>query len=104
MSISLEFPELENAAQTVAAGIQPLNEILIELSDRVETAATGFKGQAAAGLGEALGAWFEVAGTLGPILEGYAQALMAVANEHALNEGEQVAAYDNLVQRLGGGS
>lgn len=102
MSISLEFQELERAAQLVAAGVPPLNDILTELGGAIETAATGFRGQAATGLGEALGAWFEVAGTLGPILEGYAQALMAVANEHVLNEGEQTAAYQNLVERLGG--
>lgn len=103
MSISLEFPELERAAHTVAAGVQPLNDILTELGGTIETAAVGFKGQAAAGLGEALGAWFEVAGTLGPILEGYASALMTVANEHVANEGEQISSYQNLVQRLGGG-
>ena len=104
MSISLEFQEMEDAARSVADGVEPLNTILTDLGGAIETAAVGFKGQAATGLGEALGAWFDAAGTLGPILEGYAQALMIVANEHVLNEGEQSELYANLIERLGGGS
>lgn len=102
VSISLEFPEMARAAQQVADGVPPLNDLLTALGGTIETAATGFRGQAATGLGEALGAWFDAAGTLGPILEGYAQALMTVANEHVLNEGEQTEAYQNIVDRLGG--
>lgn len=102
MTIGLEFLELQRAAQSVAAGVTPLNNTLTELGGAVEAAATGFRGQAATGLGEALGSWFEVAGTLGPVLEGYAQALMTVANEHVVNEGRQTDAYETLAQRLGG--
>ena len=102
MSISLEFQEMADAAGAVAAGVEPLNTLLTDLSGSIEAAATGFSGQAAAGLGEALAAWFETAGTLGPILEGYAQALMTVANEHVLNEGEQSQTYARLANRLGG--
>jgi uncharacterized protein YukE len=101
--ISLEFQEMQDAAQAVAAGVEPLNTVLTDLGGAIEVAATGFKGQAAAGLGEALGAWFDVAGTLGPILEGYAQSIMTVANEHLLNENDQSQTYADLVQRLGGG-
>lgn len=104
MSISLEFQEMEAAARAVADGVAPLNTLLTDLGGSLETAATGFRGQAATGLGEALGAWFEAAGTLGPILEGYAQALMIVANEHVLNESEQTELYARLIQRLGGES
>lgn len=104
MSISLEFHQLERAAHTVAAGVPPLNDLLAELSGSVETAATGFRGQAATGLGEALGAWFEAAAELGPALEGYAQALMTVANEHLVNEHRQTESYSQLAQRLGGGA
>jgi uncharacterized protein YukE len=100
--ISLEFQEMQDAAQAVAAGVEPLNTVLTDLGGAIEAAATGFKGQAAAGLGEALGSWFEVAGTLGPILEGYAQSIMTVANEHLLNENVQSQTYSDLVQRLGG--
>lgn len=102
MSISLEFHEMEEAARAVAAGVEPLNTVLTELSGSIETASAGFAGQAAAGLGEALGAWLEAAATLGPVLEGYAQALMTVANEHVVNEGQQAAAYGQMVDRLGG--
>lgn len=102
MTIGLEFQELQTAAQTVAAGVEPLNTLLTDLGGAIESASSGFRGQAATGLGEALGAWFEVAGTLGPILEGYAQALMIVANEHVANEGDQVERYRDLTERLGG--
>jgi hypothetical protein len=102
-NISLEFQELQDAAQAVATGVEPLNTVLTDLGGAIETAAVGFKGQAAAGLGEALGAWFDVASTLGPILEGYAGAIMTVANEHVLNEGEQTRTYTSLIERLGGG-
>ncbi|HEX6150575.1 hypothetical protein [Nocardioides sp.] len=101
-NISLEFQELQDAARAVAAGLEPLNTVLTDLGGAIETAAVGFKGQAATGLGEALAAWFDVATTLGPILEGYAQAIMTVANEHVLNEGEQTRTYSGLVDRLGG--
>lgn len=102
VSISIEFQEMADAAGAVAAGVEPLNTLLTDLSDAVGAASAGFAGQAAAGLGEALTAWFEVAGTLGPVLEGYAQALMTVANEHVVNEGEQTQNYQHLIDRLGG--
>jgi uncharacterized protein YukE len=104
MSISLEFAELRQAAQTVAAGVQPLSDVLTGLSDTIGTASDGFRGQAAGGLGEALTAWYEVAQTLGPILENYSAALMTVANEHVVNEGHQVDSYQQLSTRLGGGT
>ncbi|MFC6287286.1 WXG100 family type VII secretion target [Nocardioides sp. GCM10027113] len=102
-SIGLELGELADAAATVRAAVEPLNRVLTELSDGVAVAATGFRGQAATGLGEALDAWFDAAATLGPILEGYSQALATTATEHATNEGRQVASYARLTSRLGGG-
>ena len=72
MSIGLEFGELNTAAQTVADSIGPLDEMLTALSDSIAASATGFKGQAASGLGEAIGAWFDIAATLGPTLQSYA--------------------------------
>jgi uncharacterized protein YukE len=104
MSIGLEYGELRDAATTVSEGVQPLSDLLTELSDSIATASDGFQGQAAAGLGEALTAWFEVAKTLGPIMEAYASALMTVANEHVTNEGRQVTGYQRLSERLGGGT
>jgi len=104
MSISLEYGELHDAATTVSEGIQPLSALLTELSDSIGAASDGFQGQAASGLGEALTAWFEVAKTLGPIMESYASALMTVANEHITNEGGQVTSYQHLTERLGGGT
>ena len=102
MSIGLEFGELNAAAQTVAAAIGPLGDMLTTLSDSVAASATGFKGQAASGLGEAIGAWFDVAATLGPALEQYAGALATTSVEHTVNEADQVTAYSDLATRLGG--
>ncbi|WP_248583526.1 WXG100 family type VII secretion target [Nocardioides sp. InS609-2] len=102
MTISLEYGEISDAAKTVAEGVAPLRDLLTDLSDSIETASAGFKGQAAAGMGEAVMSWFQVAGTLGPILEGYAGALVGVANEHITNDGNQVDRHSHLAARLGG--
>jgi uncharacterized protein YukE len=104
MSIGLEFGELNTAAQTVAEAIGPLGDMLTTLSESVAASATGFKGQAASGLGEALGTWFDVASTLGPALQQYAAALATTSAEHAVNEGDQLSSYTDLSGRLGGGS
>ena len=103
MSIGLEYGELRDAARTVAEGVGPLSDLLTQLSDGIAASSDGFQGQAATGLGEALTAWFEVAQTLGPIMEAYASALMTVANEHVVNEGSQIDHYQRLGDRLGGG-
>ena len=66
-------------------------------------AGRGFRGQAAAGFGEAINEWFDVAVTLGPILEGYAQSLMYVAQEHQTNDVAQAQRAGQLADRLGGG-
>ena len=102
MTIGLNHGEPSAAALTVAEALGPLQTILSELGDRVEAAAPGFRGGAAAGLGQALSAWFQVAGTLAPILEAYGQALSTVDLEHAVNEGRQLDHYAELSQRLGG--
>lgn len=103
MSIGLEYAELQAAARTVVEGVAPLQDLLTGLSTAVESASSGFQGNAATGLGEALGAWFEVAATLGPILEGYATALVGVANEHIVNDATQTQSFQDLSSRLGGG-
>jgi len=103
MTIGLEFEEMRLAARTLSEGIAPVETILTGLSDTVAVASAGFRGQAAAGLGEALTAWFDVAATLGPVLDGYAQAIMQTANTHRLNDTAQAEEMDRLTQRLGGG-
>jgi WXG100 family type VII secretion target len=102
MSISLGFGELDAAARTVAETIEPAQAVLTDLSDAVAAAATGFRGQAATGLGEALGAWFDAADELGPVLQGLSQALAHLATEHQTNEGRQVSTYGEIAGRLGG--
>lgn len=102
MSISLEFGELNAAARTVAETIEPAQAVLTDLSDTVASAAAGFQGQAATGLGEALGAWFEAANALGPVLQGLSQALAYTSTEHQANEGRQTSTYAEMSGRLGG--
>lgn len=108
MTIGLDIGEPSAAALTVAEGVEPLQALLTELSDAVGVAAGGFRGAAAGGLGTALTAWFDVAGTLAPILEAYSQALATVDHEHAANETAQVGRYSagsggsHLDDRLGG--
>lgn len=103
MTVGIVYSEIQAAAQVVADGVEPLQSTLQALGADLEAAAAaGFKGQAAAGLGEAVSAWFDVAVTLGPILEGYAQALVGVAQEHAANDVQQADRYARLDDRLGG--
>src|SRR6478609_10936173 len=87
VAVGLVYSEMQAAAQAVADAVEPLQTTLQELGATIETeAGKGFKGQAAAGFGEAVNEWFDVAVTLGPILDGYAQSLMYVAQEHATND------------------
>ena len=104
MTVGIVYSEIQAAAQAVADGVEPLQATLQAVGSDIEAAAAaGFKGQAAAGLGEAISAWFDVAVTLGPILEGYSQALVGVAQEHATNDVTQAERAGNLADRLGGG-
>lgn len=104
MAVGLVYSEMQAAAQATADAVDPLQQTLFDLATTVETeAGTGFKGQAAAGFGEAINAWFTVAITLGPILEAYSQNLMYVAQAHATNDVEQATRAGKLVDRLGGG-
>lgn len=104
MAVGLVYAEMQAAAQAAADAVEPLQQTLRDLAATVETeAGAGFKGQAAAGFGEAINEWFNVAITLGPILEGYSQSLMYVAQEHATNDIEQATRAGQLADRLGGG-
>jgi WXG100 family type VII secretion target len=104
VAVGLVYSEMQAAAQAVADAIDPLQTTLQDLGATIETeAGKGFKGQAAAGFGEAVNEWFNVAMTLGPILEGYSQSIMYVAQEHATNDVEQATRAGQLADRLGGG-
>lgn len=105
MAVGLVYSEMQAAAQAVAEAVEPLQTTLRELGATIETeAGKGFRGQAAAGLGEAVGEWFDVAVTLGPILDAYAQHLTYVAQEHATNDVTQAERAGQLADRLGGGA
>jgi len=104
VAVGLVYAEMQAAAQAAADAVEPLQETLRELGATIEAeAGKGFKGQAAAGFGEAVNEWFDVAITLGPILEGYAQSLMCIAQEHATNDVAQAERAGQLSDRLGGG-
>jgi len=104
VAVGLVYAEMQAAAQAAAEAVEPLQETLRELGATIETeAGKGFKGQAAAGFGEAINEWFNVAITLGPILEGYSQSLMYVAQEHATNDVAQAERSGQLADRLGSG-
>jgi WXG100 family type VII secretion target len=104
VAVGLVYSEMQAAAQAVADAVEPLQKTLQDLGATIETeAGKGFSGQAAAGFGEAVNAWFDVAITLGPILEGYSQNLMYVAQEHATNDVSQADRAGQLADRLGGG-
>jgi WXG100 family type VII secretion target len=103
VAVGLVYSEMQAAAQAAAAAVDPLQQVLRDLGATIETeAGTGFKGQAAAGFGEAINEWFTVAVTLRPILEGYSQNLMYLAQEHATNDTEQATRAGQLADRLGG--
>ena len=105
MAVGLVYAEMQAAAQAVADAIEPLQTTLSDLGATIEAeAGAGFKGQAAAGFGEAINEWFDVAVTLGPILDGYAQSLMYVAQEHQTNDVVQAERAGQLADRLGGGA
>ena len=104
MAVGLVYSEMQAAAQAVAEAVEPLQQSLRDLGATIETeAGAGFKGQAAAGFGEAINEWFDIAVTLGPILDGYAQSLMYIAQEHQTNDVAQAQRAGQLTERLGGG-
>ena len=103
MAVGLVYAEMQAAAQAVAEAVEPLQETLRTLGATIETeAGKGFKGQAAAGFGEAINEWFNVAMSLSPILDGYSQSLMYIAQEHSTNDTEQANRASQLQDRLGG--
>ena len=104
MAVGLVYSEMQAAAQAVAEAVEPLQQSLRDLGATIETeAGAGFKGQAAAGFGEAINEWFDIAVTLGPILDGYAQSLIYIAQEHQPNDVAQAQRAGQLTERLGGG-
>ena len=104
MAVGLVYSEMQAAAQAVADAVDPLQQTMRDLAATIETeAGKGFKGQAAVGFGEAINEWFNVAVSLAPILEGYSQNLMYVAQEHDTNDTVQATRAGQLADRLGGG-
>ena len=98
----LQIGRQSEAARTVADAIEPIQTTLKDLGSSLQGATGGFRGGAAAGLGEALEAWFTAAGDLLPTLQEYATKLVAVDRAEAHTEATQQERYARLAGRLGG--
>ena len=100
----LQIGRQSEAAQLVVDAIEPIETTLKDLATTLQGASPGFQGGAAAGLGEALQAWFTAAGDLLPTLGEYATKLVAVDRTEAETEVRQQQSYARLAGRLGGGA
>lgn len=98
----LQIGRQSEAAQLVVAAIEPISTTLQDLATSLQGASAGFKGGAAAGLAQALEAWFTAAGDLVPTLQEYATRLVAVDRTEALTEAQQQERFARLADRLGG--
>ena len=98
----LQIGAQADAARRVIAAIEPIQTTLQDLGTSLQDSADGFRGSAAAGLGEALEAWFTAAKDLMPTLNEYAEKLVAVDQAEATTEASQQARYAALASRLGG--
>ena len=77
--MDLELGAQTRAARVVAEAVPEVMSPVDSLARAVPTDAAGLRGSAAAGLGQALQAWFEVAGGLPDILCGCAEDLVAAS-------------------------
>lgn len=98
----LQIGAQSEAARLVAAAVEPIQTTLQDLGNTLQGASGGFRGGAAAGLAEALEAWFTAAGDLLPTLQEYAAKLVAVDVTEARTEEAQQDRYNRLATRLGG--
>lgn len=98
----LQIGAQTEAARVVAGAIEPIQTILQDLATSLQGASAGFKGGSAAGLGEALEAWFTAAQDLLPTLNEYAVKLVAVDRTEGETELRQQQSYARLAGRLGG--
>ena len=97
--------ELEIGAQTRAAGhlvdaIGPVQDAISALADAVEAGSAGFRGASAAGLAEALTAWFTAAQGLTPALGDYAAKLTQVDVTEARADDRATEAFGRISGRL----
>lgn len=98
----LQIGAQTEAARLVHEAIEPIQETLSDLGKTLEAASAGFTGGAAAGLAEAVQAWYTAAQDLLPTLGEYAQKLVAVDQTEARTESERLSSFSNLAERLGG--
>ena len=98
----LQIGRQSEAAQMVVGAIEPIRTTLQDLATSLQGASGGFRGGSAAGLAEALEAWFTAAGELIPTLQEYAAKLVAVDRTEALTEAQEQERFARLAGRLGG--
>jgi len=98
----LQIGRQSEAAQLVVDAIEPIEATLKDLATSLQGSAGGFRGGSAAGLADALEAWFTAAGELLPTLQQYAAKLVAVDRTESVTEVQQQERYARLAGRLGG--
>lgn len=98
----LQIGAQTRAAQIVASGVPDVLDVVENLGATLQGSMSGFRGGAAAGLAEAVTAWFEVANEIAPTLAGYAERLVATDIAAATTDAEQDQRYARLASRLGG--
>lgn len=99
--------DLELGAQARAAGhlidaIGPVDTTIRDLANAIEAGSGGFKGASAAGLSEALTAWFTAARELSPTLGEYAAKLVQVDVSAAESDRRAMDAFGRISGRLTG--
>lgn len=97
----LVIGEQAAAARVVVAAMEPLRTQLKALSDAAQSASSGYVGGSANACAQALGAWFEAAGNLLPVMEQYAADLAQVDQTELRTEERQQASFARLAARLG---
>ena len=98
----LQIGAQSEAARLVIGAVEPIQTTMQDLAASLQGASSGFRGGAAAGLTDALEAWFTAAGELPAILQEYATKLVAVDTAEAETEVAQQQSYARLADRLGG--
>ncbi|MGH8869769.1 MAG: WXG100 family type VII secretion target [Actinomycetes bacterium] len=102
-STELELGAQTRAAAVVQEALTPLQTTMRDLVSAIEAEQAGFRGGAAAGFAEAVGAWFEAAQDLLPTLAGMARSLAQTDVTAAQADAAQAASYERFAQLLGGG-
>jgi hypothetical protein len=98
--LELEIGAQIRAAVAIHERIPAVEGVVTRLAGEVESAATGFRGAAAASLVDALDAWFTAAAAIPARLAAYAAALASVDQRTAASEDSASSGYGSLRARM----